>query len=111
MPDSAQRALIQRFAANGTAWDPTLVSTRVRFVPDPGGRHPLAVTAAYLDERSAWTVHACTGCGLTEGLDPPSVMFRSRFPDAADEPIGFTASCPVCGPSGSRTFERSAKET
>lgn len=84
---------------------------RVRFVPDPGGRHPLAVTPAYLDERAAWTVRACTGCGLTEGLDPPSVMFRSRFPDADGEPIGFTAFCPVCGPSGIRTFERSVKET
>ena len=34
MPDSAQRALIRRFATNGTAWDPTLVSSRTRFVPD-----------------------------------------------------------------------------
>lgn len=34
MTDSAQRALIQRFAANGTAWDPTLVSSRTRFLAD-----------------------------------------------------------------------------
>jgi hypothetical protein len=34
MPDSAQHALIRRFVANGTAWDPTLVSSRTRFVPD-----------------------------------------------------------------------------
>jgi len=34
MPDSAQADLIRRFARNGTAWDPTLVSGRVRFIPD-----------------------------------------------------------------------------
>lgn len=34
MPDSAQGDLIRRFARNGTAWDPTLVSGRVRFIPD-----------------------------------------------------------------------------
>lgn len=34
MPDSAGPPLIRRFAANGTAWDPTLVSGRARFVPD-----------------------------------------------------------------------------
>lgn len=34
MPDSAGPAMIRRFAANGTAWDPTLVSSRVRFIPD-----------------------------------------------------------------------------
>ncbi len=81
---------------------------RVRLIPDPGGPHPIAVTAAYLDERAGWTVHACTGCGLSEGLEPPSLMFRSRFPEVGPdaEPVGFTAFCPVCGPSGSRTFER-----
>jgi hypothetical protein len=34
LPDSAQEALIRRLAGNGTAWDPTLVSGRVRFIPD-----------------------------------------------------------------------------
>lgn len=34
MPDSAQGDLVRRFARNGTAWDPTLVSGRVRFIPD-----------------------------------------------------------------------------
>jgi hypothetical protein len=37
---------------------------RVRFVADPGGRHPLMVTAAYLAERAAWTIAPCPRCGL-----------------------------------------------
>lgn len=83
---------------------------RVDFLPDAGGRHPVAVTVAYLDERAAWIVRACDGCGLTEGLDPPSVMFRTRFPDAdadADAaPVAFTAHCPVCGPPAALAFSR-----
>jgi len=72
---------------------------RVRFVPDGGGKYPVAVTAAYLDDRAGWLVRGCTRCGLSEGLDPPSTMADA---DAAT----FTASCPVCGPSGTRTFLR-----
>jgi imidazolonepropionase-like amidohydrolase len=34
LSDSARRALFRRFARNGTAWDPTLVSSKVRFIPD-----------------------------------------------------------------------------
>jgi imidazolonepropionase-like amidohydrolase len=34
MPDSTRRALLAKLAANGTAWDPTLVSTQARFIPD-----------------------------------------------------------------------------
>lgn len=79
---------------------------RVRLVADAGGRHPVAVTAAYLAERPAWTIGACGACGLTEGLDPPSVMFATLAPDAGVAPIAFTARCPVCGPPAARTFTR-----
>lgn len=79
---------------------------RVRFVPDSGGRHAVAVDDAYLAARPAWRVRACTACGLTEGLDPPATMFRTRFPDAEGEPVGFTAHCPVCGPPAFLGFER-----
>ncbi len=34
MPDTSQARLLGRFAANGTAWDPTLVSARTRFISD-----------------------------------------------------------------------------
>lgn len=79
---------------------------RVRVVPDPGGRHPLMVTEAYLAERAAWTVTPCPRCGLAEGLDPPSVMAATRFPGLADPVEAFTAHCPVCGPPSALTFTR-----
>ena len=34
LPESAALPMMRRFAANQTAWSPTLVSTRARFVPD-----------------------------------------------------------------------------
>lgn len=77
---------------------------RVRFVAS-GGRHPVAVSDAYLADRAGWRVEACPRCGLAEGLDPPIQMFRDRFPDVG-EPVAFTAHCPVCGPAGVRAFER-----
>ncbi|MBK9030140.1 MAG: hypothetical protein IPL61_02175 [Myxococcales bacterium] len=79
---------------------------RIHVVPDPGGRHPLAVTEAYLAERAAWTITPCPRCGLGEGLDPPSVMAATRFPDAAAPPIMFTAHCPLCGPPAALTLAR-----
>ncbi|HVK72301.1 MAG TPA: hypothetical protein VM734_03245 [Kofleriaceae bacterium] len=71
---------------------------RLRFLPAPGGRYPLYVTAAYLAERAGWKIEPCSGCGLTETLDPPSVMARTRFPDVAagSEPVMFTAHCAAC---------------
>lgn len=81
---------------------------RVRFAPDPGGRHLIAMTAAYLAARSAWTVTACTGCGLTEGLEAPEAMAAARFPDADGEVQAFTAHCPLCGPPAFRMFTREA---
>jgi len=72
----------------------------IRFLADAGGRHPLLVTAAYLEERPGWRLAPCGGCGRVEGLDPPSVMARTRFPDAPADalPVMFTARC-SCGGS------------
>ena len=75
---------------------------RVTFVPDPGGKHPLAVTDAYLDERARWTIGACPRCGLGEAFEPPSVLAAARFP--GDEVIAFTAHCPMCGPPSAQSF-------
>ncbi|HVV83595.1 MAG TPA: hypothetical protein VHE35_11005, partial [Kofleriaceae bacterium] len=74
---------------------------RLRLIPDPGGRYPLMVTDAYLDERPAWRFTPCGRCRLHEGLDPPSVMAATRFPDldADVRPLMFTARCPVCAGS------------
>ncbi|HEX9166465.1 MAG TPA: amidohydrolase family protein [Gemmatimonadales bacterium] len=51
MPDSAQRALIQRLARNGTAWNPTLVSGRVRFIPDSAKRRMIDDSTGASDPR------------------------------------------------------------
>ncbi len=70
----------------------------IRFVHVPGIPHPLMVTEAYLQERQQWAFTPCSGCGADQGLDPPTVMARTRFPDAppGSAPIAFTAIC-SCG--------------
>jgi hypothetical protein len=70
----------------------------VRFVADPGGRHPLLVTDAYLAERPRWQLTPCGRCGLHEAFDPPSAVAAARFPDLAEDarPPVFTAPCPAC---------------
>lgn len=76
---------------------------RVTFVPDPGGKHPLAVSDAYLAERARWTIGACPRCGLGEAFDPPSALAAARF-GGAGEVIAFTAHCPMCGPPSAQSF-------
>jgi hypothetical protein len=79
---------------------------RVAVLAEPGGRHPLLVTDRYLDERAGWRITPCARCGLHEGLDPPSVMAATRFPDLAVDvrPPAFSAPCPLC--SGSLELTR-----
>jgi hypothetical protein len=79
---------------------------RLRLLAAPGGAAPLMVTDDYLAERPAWRVTPCDGCGLHEGLDPPSVMAATRFPDLDPDarPIMFTARCTAC--SGMLGLER-----
>ncbi len=80
---------------------------RIRFVPAPGGRHPLYVTAAYLAERGEWDIAPCSSCGLAETLDPPTVMAQTRFPDAGETaPVMFTAHCALCGPPAHQLVQR-----
>lgn len=71
----------------------------IAFLCGGGVPNPLMVTEQYLAERSAWTIAPCGKCGLSECLDPPSVMARTRF---ANMPPGavmksFTAFCARCG--------------
>jgi hypothetical protein len=70
----------------------------IRFVHVPGIPHPLMVTEPYLQERERWAFTPCSGCGADQGLDPPTVMARTRFPDAppGTAPVAFTAFC-SCG--------------
>lgn len=70
----------------------------VQFVFAPGLPHPLMITPEYQRERPGWLFVPCNGCGADQGLDPPTTMARTRFPDApgGSIPIAFTAFCP-CG--------------
>lgn len=69
------------------------------FYADASAKNPFMVSTAYLAERASWRVQPCNGCGMCEGLDPPSVMAKTRFPDApaGSEVQTFTAFCVVCG--------------
>lgn len=77
----------------------------VCFVVAQGLPYPLQVTGDYIAERPRWEIDACDRCGATETLDPPSVMARTRFPDAPADAIveRFSAFCP-CG--GTMTLAR-----
>lgn len=68
------------------------------FLCVPGIPHPLMVTLGYLNERGQWAFVPCSGCGADQGLDPPTVMAATRFPDAppGSVPVAFTAFC-SCG--------------
>lgn len=70
----------------------------VLFLHAPGLPHPLQVRAAYLAERARWAFAPCDKCGADQALDPPTVMAKTRFPDAPGGavPIAFSAFC-VCG--------------
>lgn len=69
------------------------------FYGNVGQGAPLHVTAAYVAERAGWDVQPCDKCGFAEGLDPPTTMAKTRFPDApADASVEqFTSKCPMCG--------------
>lgn len=70
----------------------------VLFVAVPGLPHPLLVTEQYVKERAEWAFQPCNRCGADQGMDPPTVMARTRFPDAPEgaTPIAFSAFC-ACG--------------
>jgi hypothetical protein len=71
----------------------------ILFIVPERSEFPLRVTARYLEERSQWTLHPCTRCGLTELFDAPSDLLRAVFrntpPGASIET--FTALCGACG--------------
>ncbi|HEX4611502.1 MAG TPA: hypothetical protein VH092_25130 [Urbifossiella sp.] len=71
----------------------------IRFILLDGVEHPVMVTDKYLRERSAWVIHPCTRCGLSELFDAPSDLMRVVFPN--NPPGGvvsmFTSFCPLCG--------------
>lgn len=68
------------------------------FVFTPGLPHPLYVSPAYAQERGEWAITPCNKCGADQALDPPSVMAKTRFPQApaGSMPVAFTAQC-GCG--------------
>jgi hypothetical protein len=86
----------------------------IRFVLPAVGPHPILTTEKYLAERSAWLIHSCEKCGLSELFDAPSdlisVIFPQLPPGATLE--SFTSFCPLCGGTQvveSRTTEVDSK--
>jgi hypothetical protein len=69
------------------------------FYANGGDGEAVRVTAAYVEERKGWGVVPCNQCGFCEGLDPPTTMAKTRFPDApADATVQqFSSKCPKCG--------------
>ncbi len=69
---------------------------RLKVISVHGLPNPLHVTDEYLGEREHWKITPCDKCGCSEGFDPPSVMAKVRFPDAAPdlEIQQFTSFCP-----------------
>jgi hypothetical protein len=67
--------------------------------PRTGWLAPLLVTDKYLQEREAWIIPPCRGCGLSELFDAPSDLMRELFPESAPdaERSSFTTPCPNCG--------------
>ena len=82
----------------------------VLFMVVPGLPHPLLVGEAYLAERGRWALIACDRCGADQALDPPTIMARTRFPDApaGSMPVAFTAFCPCGGTMALSLVEGSA---
>lgn len=71
----------------------------VYFIAGGGVPRPLMVTEQYLAERPSWIIAPCAKCGFSECLDAPSVMARTRFPDAppGSEMKSFSSFCAFCG--------------
>jgi hypothetical protein len=80
---------------------------RLLVIPDPGGRHPLAVSARYLAERGDWTIAACRRCGLGECFAPPSLILAA----AVDDNRPRTVPCSACGALSTLTLTRLAPAT
>jgi len=70
--------------------------------------YPLRVTAQYLAERSQWHIQACSGCGLDELFDAPSLLIAKVFPNAPGELEMFSALCGACG--GAQVVQKLAAE-
>ena len=71
---------------------------RVQFLADAGAPHPMLVADAYLTERPAWAIDPCDRCGFAEAMDPPSVLWHTRFGGVHGVVASaFTSFCPLCG--------------
>ena len=81
-----------------------LAGDEVFFVVPAHFQYPVRVTSQYLAERRRWKIHACTGCGLDELFDPPSVLVATVFPNTAGEIDTFSAICGACG--GAQVVEK-----
>jgi hypothetical protein len=71
----------------------------IRSLVAAGAKHPVLVTAKYLEERKNWEIHACQKCGFDELFDAPSDLLRAIFPKAPPGAVMemFTSFCPLCG--------------
>jgi len=84
------------------------IGAEIMFVVPNGFEYPLRVTAQYLAERTKWQIHACSGCGLDELFDAPSLLIAKVFPNTPGEIEMFSALCGACG--GAQVVQKIAPE-
>ena len=84
-----------------------VVGDELMFVAREHFQYPLRVTSQYLAERSSWKIYPCSGCGLDELFDPPSILIAKVFPNAPGEIEMFSAVCGACG--GAQVVEKVAE--
>ena len=80
LPESAALPMMRRFAANQTAWNPTLVSSRVRFVPDTALQRMVADSTGVTDPLLRY-VSPRLRAGWRAGLALESVSERPDWTD------------------------------
>ena len=106
---SPERAWVRVRGRRGNAWKGTLLNQpfhlssirqgdEVLFIAPKGGQYLVQVTEQYLRERREWHVGACSKCGMTETLGPPSeLLAHTNVPAAQRDGVRkLTAPCPVC---------------
>jgi len=84
------------------------LGSEIMFVVPERFEYPLRVTAQYLAERHKWQIHACTGCGLDELFDAPSLLIAKVFPNTPGQLEMFTVLCGACG--GAQVVQKLAAE-
>ncbi|TAK17422.1 MAG: DUF4062 domain-containing protein, partial [Acidobacteria bacterium] len=104
-----ERAWVRMRGGRSGVWKGTLLNQpfhltsirkgdEVSFIAPKGGQYLVQVTEPYLRERREWQIGACSKCGMTETLGPPSdLLAHTNVPAAQRGGVRkMTAPCPVC---------------